>query len=109
MKKHDKSPISFARLALALANDYCSIYVINAEDDSYVEYSPSGDDKELVQVSSGKNFYEAVPHNCRELVYKDDQEFFLKAFKKSSVTQALDPDLRISLHDRCYYHHTTFR
>ena len=41
MKKHVKSPISFARLALALANDYCSIYVINAEDDSYVEYSPA--------------------------------------------------------------------
>jgi diguanylate cyclase (GGDEF)-like protein len=97
MKKHDKSPISFARLALALANDYCSIYVINAEDDSYVEYSPSGDDKELVQVSSGKNFYEAVPHNCRELVYKDDQEFFLKAFKKSSVTQALENGRSFSL------------
>ena len=97
MKKHDKSPISFARLALALANDYCSIYVINAEDDSYVEYSPSGDDKQLVQVSSGKNFYEAVPHNCRELVYKDDQEFFLKAFKKSSVTQALEDGRSFSL------------
>ena len=97
MKKHDKTPISFARLALALANDYCSIYVINAEDDSYVEYSPSGDDKELVQVSSGKNFYEAVPHNCRELVYKDDQEFFLKAFKKSSVTQALENGRSFSL------------
>lgn len=97
MKKHDKSPISFARLALALANDYCSIYVINAEDDSYVEYSPSGDDKQLVQVSSGKNFYEAVPHNCRELVYKDDQEFFLKAFKKSSVTQALENGRSFSL------------
>ncbi|MCR4639627.1 GGDEF domain-containing protein [Ruminococcus sp.] len=97
MKKHDKSPISFASLALALANDYCNIYVINAENDSYVEYSPIGADKELVQISSGKNFYEAVPHNCRELVYKDDQEFFLKAFKKSSVTQALENGHSFSL------------
>lgn len=97
MKKHDKSPISFARLALALANDYCSIYVINAEDDSYVEYSPSGDDKELVQVSSGKNFYEAVPHNCRELVYKEDQEYFLETFKKSNVLKALEDGHSFSL------------
>ena len=97
MKKHDKSPISFARLALALANDYCSIYVINAEDDSYVEYSPSGDDKELVQVSSGKNFYEAVPHNCRELVYKEDQEYFLETFKKSNVLKALENGRSFSL------------
>ena len=97
MKKHDKTPISFARLALALANDYCSIYVINAEDDSYVEYSPSGDDKELVQVSSGKNFYEAVPHNCRELVYKEDQEYFLETFKKSNVLKALEDGHSFSL------------
>lgn len=97
MKKHDKTPISFARLALALANDYCSIYVINAEDDSYVEYSPSGDDKELVQVSSGKNFYEAVPHNCRELVYKEDQEYFLETFKKSNVLKALENGRSFSL------------
>ncbi|WP_303805680.1 GGDEF domain-containing protein [Ruminococcus flavefaciens] len=97
MKKHDKTPISFARLALALANDYCSIYVINAENDSYVEYSPSGDDKELVQVSSGKNFYEAVPHNCRELVYKEDQEYFLETFKKSNVLKALEDGHSFSL------------
>lgn len=97
MKKHDKTPISFARLALALANDYCSIYVINAEDDSYVEYSPSGDDKELVQVSSGKNFYEDLPQNCRELVYKEDQEYFLETFKKSNVLKALENGRSFSL------------
>lgn len=97
MKKHDKTPISFARLALALANDYCSIYVINAEDDSYVEYSPSGDDKELVQVSSGKNFYEDLPQNCRELVYKEDQEYFLETFKKINVLKALEDGHSFSL------------
>ncbi|MBP5578573.1 MAG: GGDEF domain-containing protein [Ruminococcus sp.] len=97
MNNKDRSPISFARLALALANDYSTIYVINTEDDSYIEYSPSGADKELIQVSSGKNFYEAVPKNCREQVYKDDQEYFLEAFKKSSVTQALEDGRSFSL------------
>ena len=34
--------LSFASLALALADDYTNLYVINAEDDSYIEYVPSG-------------------------------------------------------------------
>lgn len=97
MKNKERSPISFANLALALANDYQSIYVIDAESDSYIEYSPSGADKELVQVSSGNDFYEAVPYNCRELVYKDDQEAFLETFKKSNVIQALEGGRSFSL------------
>ena len=79
--KHQDKPISFADLALALANDYFQLFVINNEDDSYVEYSPSGEEKELIPVSGGKNFFEDVPKNCRELVWKEDQEYFLAAFR----------------------------
>ena len=32
--------LSFVNLALALASDYISIYVIDSNDDSYVEYVP---------------------------------------------------------------------
>ena len=88
---------SFASLAQALANDYSSLYVIDSDDDSYIEYAPSGADKELVTVSSGENFYADVPRNCRELVYKDDQEYFLNAFKRENVMEALDNGLSFSL------------
>ncbi|WP_303834280.1 GGDEF domain-containing protein [Ruminococcus flavefaciens] len=97
MKKNDRSPVSFASLALALANDYLSIYVIDAETDSYVEYSPNGADKELIQVSSGERFFEDVPQNVRELVWEEDQELFLNAFKKSTFTQALENGRSFSL------------
>ncbi len=80
---------SFSELALALANDYESIYVINSKDDSYVEYVADGD-KELIIRSSGDNFYSDVPHNCKELVYPDDQEKFLRTFEKERTVAALD-------------------
>ena len=81
--------LSFSDLAHALANDYESIYVIDSSDDSYVEYSSEGDDKELVVRSSGANFYEDVPKNCRELVWPEDQGAFLRTFRKENMTEAL--------------------
>ncbi len=88
--KHQDKPISFADLALALANDYFQLFVINNEDDSYVEYSAKGTDKALVQVSQGSNFYEDVPHNCREQVYEEDQAYFLETFRKENVIRSLE-------------------
>ena len=100
MNNNRNKSMSFAHLALALANDYKSLYVIDSDDDSYIEYAPSGSDKELVVISSGKNFYEDVPHNCRELVYKDDQEAFLNAFRRENVLRSLDDGKSFSLNYR---------
>ena len=54
MKDRDNAPLTFVSLALALANDYTRLFVIDAKDDSYIEYSASGDNKELTEVSGGK-------------------------------------------------------
>lgn len=99
-KKYEKKPISFSDIALALANDYENIYVIDADDDSYVEYLVEGDNKELVVRSSGVNFYADVVPNCREQVYPEDQEFFLASFKKESVTEILKNGKAFSLNYR---------
>ena len=89
MNEHKREPLTFVNLALALANDYNSLYVINTEDDSYVEYSPNGDEKQLVRVSEGADFFADVPKNTRELVWPEDQEAFLIAFKKENMLRAL--------------------
>ena len=108
--------LSFASLALALADDYTNLYVINAEDDSYIEYVPSGENKELEIASSGKNFYEDVPRNCRELVFKEDQAEFLKTFSRDNVMKALAAGRSFTLDYRlvidgvpCYYSLKTIR
>ena len=97
MKVSKSERLTFASLALALANDYSSIYVIDPVDDSYVEYTADGDDKKLIPVSSGSNFFEDVPKNCRELVWKEDQEYFLAAFRKETFLQALQDGRSFSL------------
>ncbi|WP_156036737.1 GGDEF domain-containing protein [Ruminococcus sp. HUN007] len=108
--------LSFASLALALADDYTSLYVIDAEDDSYVEYVPSGENKELTIASSGKNFYDDVPGNAEKLVYKEDLANFLKTFSRDNVMKALAAGKSFTLGYRlvidgvpCYYSLKTIR
>ena len=48
MSDKNHMPATFVGLPLALASDYDRLFVINAEDDSYKEYSAVGSDKELV-------------------------------------------------------------
>ena len=94
-KKH--KPATFVDLALALANDYDRLFVIDAEDDSYSEYSANGSEKELVRVSSGASFYEDVRRDAQEQVWPADQEYFMNAFKKENVVETLKDGKSFSL------------
>ena len=76
--------ITFDQIALALARDYNSIYVIDANDDSYVEYLAEGGDKQLVLRASGSDFYKDAILDCKESVHPDDREEFLETFKKEN-------------------------
>ncbi|MCR5122030.1 MAG: EAL domain-containing protein [Ruminococcus sp.] len=116
------SSVSFSKLALALANDYESIYVVDSVSDSYVEYSASGSSsdgiggKELSIISGGDDFFSDLRKNTEILVYKEDRERFIKAFNKQSVTEKLKNGRSFSLSYRllingepCYYYLKTIR
>ena len=79
---NDKESVTFARLALALANDYQSVYYLNSETGQYIEYGATGKDKELTVLSQGDDFFADTIVNCRKLVYEEDQEQFLEMFRK---------------------------
>lgn len=99
--EHDeKNALTFARLALALANDYESVYVIRIEDDSYVEYAAEGEDKTLYQRSEGKNFYADTQINCRLLVFEEDQEHFLYMLDKTRLLDAVTQEASFTMHYR---------
>ena len=85
----DHEIVTFSRLALSLANDYESIYYINAKDDSYVEYGADEYDKSLTVLSLGDDFFTDVTYNVPRLVYKDDQKAFLNAFVKKNMIENL--------------------
>ena len=90
-------PLSFARIALALANDYSRLFVIDSDDDSYIEYTTAGADKELVQASAGEDFFKAVPRDAREQVWPEDLEYFVNAFQKDTMIRALENGRSFSL------------
>ncbi|MBR1752542.1 MAG: GGDEF domain-containing protein [Ruminococcus sp.] len=92
-----REPLTFVNLALALANDYSRLFVIDAENDSYVEYSPDGEEKELVAVAGGDDFFTDVRRDVRAQVWEEDQEYFLNAFKKEAVVSALNDGMSFSL------------
>ncbi len=94
----DHEIVTFSRLALSLANDYESIYYINAKDDSYVEYGASGEDKILTVLSLGDDFFTDVTFNVPRLVYEDDREDFLKAFVKKTMLSQIE-DGRSFMHN----------
>ncbi|MCR5817051.1 MAG: GGDEF domain-containing protein [Ruminococcus sp.] len=82
--------ISFLQIALALADDYESIYVVDMNDNSYVEYSTSGKAKEMTVRSSGSDFFYDLIGNAKKLVYKEDQDKFISFFEKEKIAAALD-------------------
>ncbi|MBO7663720.1 MAG: GGDEF domain-containing protein [Clostridia bacterium] len=95
--KKENQPLSFASIALALANDYSRLFVIDSDDDSYIEYLIDGAEKELIPVSSEDNFFEAVPRDAKEQVWPEDQAYFLSAFQKETMMTALENGRSFSL------------
>lgn len=81
--------ITFSRLALALANDYESVFCLNIEDDSYVEYVTDSSDKHLSVRLKGTDFFADTIVNCRKMVYEPDQERFIATLRKEAVIEAL--------------------
>ncbi|MBQ9898059.1 MAG: GGDEF domain-containing protein [Ruminococcus sp.] len=90
---------TFARLALALANDYESIYVLSTEDGSYVEYAAENSDRALTVRSSGSDFYADSVKNCRIMVHPDDQEHFLRTLSRENLLDVLDAEGKSFIYD----------
>ena len=97
MKNSQHKPLTFAHLALALANDYSRLFVIDSKNDSYIEYATNGSEKELVAVNHGGDFFQDVRRDCEEQVWPDDQEYFMNAFQRNAVMQALENGRSFSL------------
>ncbi len=106
----DHEIVTFSRLALSLANDYESIYYINANDDSYVEYGTTGEEKSLTVLSLGDDFFKDVTYNVPKLVYEADRKDFLKVFTRENMLAHLEDgksfmhDYRLVIADKVLYY-----
>ena len=89
MTKASESEFDFSRIALSLANDYESVYYIDMQDDSYIEYKTSGADKKLHVASRGDDFFADTVINCEKHVFKEDQKEFLLKISKLNFDDAI--------------------
>ena len=96
------SLITYSKLALSLASDYDSVFVINPTDDSYNEYTAVADGDELKLRWSGDNFYSDIETECKKQVYPEDQEYFLNMLKKETIQEFLKNSKSFAVRYRLY-------
>ena len=96
------SLITYSKLALSLASDYDSVFVINPTDDSYNEYIAVADGDELKLRWSGDNFYSDIETECKKQVYPEDQEYFLNMLKKETIQEFLKNSKSFAVRYRLY-------
>ncbi len=97
---NENTQITFEEIAVALAGDYDSLFIIDSKDDSYVEYLAEGNTKKLIKRKSGDDFFSDVIRDCRKQVHPEDQEFFISMFRKESVMDILESGNSFSLNYR---------
>ena len=77
--------MNYTYLARALSSDYIKLYLVDLDDESYVDYNPGADKGELIVEKHGEEFFK----KCKEIgkihVYKDDQKSFLSSCTKKNV------------------------
>ena len=80
----------YAHIAQSLAREYYSIYLVNTENDEYIEYSSSQDYRELHVEQNGENFFKECRRNVLRLVYKEDLEKALAVWDKDRLMPELE-------------------
>ena len=92
--------ITFARLALALAHDYESIYVLNFRTGSYVEYRADSAEKELSVHAAGTDFFTDFQRDCTNMVHPEDQPKMKRLFSREYIGKDLGGGKSFSVHYR---------
>ena len=84
-----RQSLTYSRIAQALSQDYYSIYLVNTENDEFVEYSSNAEFQELQVEQSGANFFEDCRRNVIRLVHPDDLKKALTIWEKENLLEEL--------------------
>ena len=77
-------------IADALSQGYESIYFVNVEDGSYIEYNATNAYEHLNIANQGLNFFDDTQRNIPRVVYRDDQRLVSEAFRRDALLAALE-------------------
>ncbi|MBR5049900.1 MAG: EAL domain-containing protein [Desulfovibrio sp.] len=85
----EETTLTFNSLSKALCRDMESIYYIDLETESYMEFVANGDYRDLKLEITGENFFEEATKNIRSVLYVDDQERVTQAIQREALQRAL--------------------
>ena len=74
---------------MALSEDYLSLYMIDPETGSYVEYSASDEYKTLGLAEEGEDFFLRGIEDGKQNVYPTDLPMYLARFTRDNITRAI--------------------
>ena len=95
--------INGLRIAQALASDYISIYYVDIEDDSFIEYQSTDEYQELGIERAGEDFFTVSKRNALRLIYPEDQAAFLEAIDKENLLKTLEGEHTFMLNYRMLF------
>ena len=74
---------------MALAEDYLSLYTIDPETGSYVEYTASDDYEKLGFAKEGEDFFRQGVIDGERTIYADDLPEFLEKFSREKILEEI--------------------
>lgn len=87
---------TFGQIAMALADQYVTIYRVNRKTGHYAEYRANKIHKELAIEESGTDFWADCQKNLQRVVYEEDRALFSVALSKDTFLNELDKNGSVS-------------
>lgn len=84
-----QNSLTFSSIAQALAADYFSIYYVDTETDSFIEFSANAAYESLGIGKGGEDFFNVSRVNMRRVIHQDDLEMILTAFTKENLLKEM--------------------
>ncbi|MBQ6555294.1 MAG: EAL domain-containing protein, partial [Firmicutes bacterium] len=81
---------SYANIAKALAADYFNLFYVNANDETFFEYSSKAGEEKLTMERHGDNFFARCREDAYRYIAEEDCERFIGAFTKENVLVQID-------------------
>ena len=88
-KDAQRENLTFTRIALALSQDYFTVYYINTKTRAYVEYNMEGEDHRLFPVAGGHDFFEDCARQIPDRIIQADRSRVMAAFDEKNLLRAV--------------------
>ena len=79
----------YSEIAKALSHSFAGIYYVNLDDNSYQEFTTTGEYADLPLVDDRKDFFEDARINIQRVAYCNDKEIILNFIKKEKLLPML--------------------